>query len=161
MPTDVLDAHTFIHRINTIVVKITPILKTFITFISYIILTIFAKRSAKVLNIPRFWICQCYPGFWICLDMSEYATMAFVLYFPIVILVYLNAWLIIFESLFFCNVYTKLEVLVWRKMRLFFGDTKFDFSIVAVRIFVALRIFLVAGFCFRLNTCTSKISNLL
>ena len=46
-------------------------------------------------------------------------------------------------------------------MRLFFGDTKFDFSIVAVRIFVALRIFLVAGFCFRLNTCTSKISNLL
>ena len=46
-------------------------------------------------------------------------------------------------------------------MRLFFGDTKSDFSIVAVRIFVALRIFLVAGFCFRLNTCTSKISNLL
>ena len=33
--------------------------------------------------------------------MSEYATMAFVLYFPIVILVYLNAWLIIFESFFF------------------------------------------------------------
>ena len=54
MPTDVLDAHTFIDRINTIVVKITPILKMFITFISYIILTIFAKRSAKVLNIPRF-----------------------------------------------------------------------------------------------------------
>ena len=71
MPTDVLDAHTFIHRINTIVVKITPILKTFITFISYIILTIFAKRSAKVLNIPRFWICQCYTGFWICLNMPD------------------------------------------------------------------------------------------
>ena len=51
MPTGVLFAHTFLHRINTIVVKITPILKKFIIFISYIILTIFAKRSAKVLNM--------------------------------------------------------------------------------------------------------------
>ena len=54
MPTGVLFAHAFLRRINTIVVKITPILKKFIIFISYIILTIFAKRSAKVLNIPRF-----------------------------------------------------------------------------------------------------------
>ena len=54
MPTGVLCAHTFLHRINTIVVKVTAILKKFIIFISYIILTIFAKRSAKVLNIPRF-----------------------------------------------------------------------------------------------------------
>ena len=51
MPTGVLCAHTFLHRINTIVVKITAILKKFIIFISYIILTIFAKRSAKVLNM--------------------------------------------------------------------------------------------------------------
>ena len=132
MPTDVLDAHTFIHRINTIVVKITPILKTFITFISYIILTIFAKRSAKVLNIPRFWICQCYPGFWICLDMSEYATMAFVLYFPIVILVYLNAWLIIFESFFFQRLHKirsfsvkENEAVFWRhKIWFFYSSCK-------------------------------------
>ena len=46
-------------------------------------------------------------------------------------------------------------------MRLFSWRHKFYFSLVTVRIFVAVRIFLVAGFCFRLNTCTSKISNLL
>ena len=38
MPTGVLGAHTFLHRINTIVVKITPILKKVhnIYFIHYI-----------------------------------------------------------------------------------------------------------------------------
>ena len=46
-------------------------------------------------------------------------------------------------------------------MKLFSWRHKFYFSLVTVRIFVAVRIFLVAGFCFRLNTCTSKISNLL
>ena len=84
-----------------------------------------------VLNLPGFWICQGYTGFWICLimsdwiclDLSEYvatcanmpksAWMAFVLYFPIGIHCLLERVVIYF------NVYTKLEVLVWRKMTLY------------------------------------------
>ena len=87
-----------------------------------------------VLNIPGFWICQGHTGSeyawiclimsdWICLDLSEYAAicsnmpksawMAFVLYFPIV-----NSCLLERVATYF-NVYTKLEVLVWRKMTLF------------------------------------------
>ena len=84
-----------------------------------------------VLNLPGFWICQGYTGFWICLimsgwiclDMSEYAGIwvnvpkfawiAFVLYIPIVIPCLLEGVITYF------NVFTKLEVLVWMKMRLF------------------------------------------
>ena len=67
-----------------------------------------------VLNIPRFWICQSHTGFWICLNMSEYARqclnmsksvlMAFVLHFPIV---YLNAWSLILTFTEKTKEYTK------------------------------------------------------
>ena len=67
-----------------------------------------------VLNIPRFWICQSHTGFWICLNMSEYARqclsmsksvlMAFVLHFPIV---YLNAWSFILTFTEKTKEYTK------------------------------------------------------
>ena len=84
-----------------------------------------------VLNLPGFWICQGYTGFWIylimsrwiCLGMCEYAGicvnmpksawMAFVLYFPIVMPCLLEGVVTYF------NVFTKLEILVWMKMRLF------------------------------------------
>ena len=78
---------------------------------------------AGVVNIPKFWICQGYTGFriclnnsriclnmpdyaWICLNMLEYALnmsksawMTFVLYFPISSFIlqslfYLNTWLL-------------------------------------------------------------------
>ena len=102
--------------------------------------------KATFLNIPRFWIrvgfwicqgsehvrvtqvseyariCLNMSG-WICLDMFEYAGIcvnmpksawiAFVLYFPIVIPCLLEG-----VNTYF-NVFTKLEVLVWMKMRLF------------------------------------------
>ena len=94
-------------------------------------------------------ICLIMSG-WICLDMSEYAGIwvnmpksawiAFVLYFPIVIPCLLEGMVTYF------NVFTKLEVLVWMKMRL-----KFDLVVVSV----------LFGFYFRLNISTSKISNLL
>ena len=34
------------------------------------------SEFAKVLNIPRSWICQCYMGFWICLNMSDCAWLS-------------------------------------------------------------------------------------
>ena len=88
-------------------------------------------NTRLVLNLPGFWICQGHTGFWIylimsgwiCLGMSEYAAIgvnmpksawiAFVLYFPIVIPCLLEGVVTYF------NVFTKLEVLVWMKMRLF------------------------------------------
>ena len=72
--------------------------------------------------------------------------MAFVLYFPIVIPCLLERVLTNF------NVYPKLEVLVLRNMMLFLIDTKIDFFYSSCN-FIA--------FCFRLNTFTSGISNLL
>ena len=67
------------------------------------------------------WIYQIISG-WICLDMSAYARicvnmpksawMGFVLYFPIVI-----PCLLQYVETYF-NVYRKLEVLVWKKMKL-------------------------------------------
>ena len=88
-------------------------------------------KTRLVLNLPGFWI---RVWFWICLNMPDYvwlnvpgymseyvgiclnmpksALMAFVLYFPIVILCLLEGLLTYF------NVYTKLEVLVWMKTRL-------------------------------------------
>ena len=88
-------------------------------------------NTRPVLNLPGFWIRQGYGGFWICLimsvwiclDMSEYAGIcvnmpksawiAFVLYIPIVIPC-------LFEGVVtYFNVFTKLELLVWMKMRLF------------------------------------------
>ena len=133
-------------------------------------LIIFTKRS-RVLNMQGFWTYQSseyasgsedarvlnmsgLTGFWICLNMSDYVWlnmpgyvwMAFVLYFPIVIPCLLERVLTYF------NAYTKLEVLVLRKMMLFLvGDTKIDF-------FYSSCNFI--GFCFRLNIFT-KISNLL
>ena len=68
------------------------------------------------------WICLIMSG-WICLDMSEYAGICvnmpksawitFLLYFPIVIPCPLEGVVTYF------NVFTRLEVLVWMKMRLF------------------------------------------
>ena len=188
-----LGPHFFPHVINAIGVKITPVFKMFMVFISLSILTIFAKCS-RVLNMPGFWIyydskyvwvlnisgswiwpwfwiCQGSeqtkvlnkPGFWIyqgseyasgseyfrvtqgsvyawiclimsnwiclimsnwiCLILSEYAAictnmpksawMAFALDFSIVIPCLLERVITYFD------VYAKLEVLVWRKMRLF------------------------------------------
>ena len=72
-------------------------------------------RRALYANMPEYaWLCLAnlnMPGYvWICL---KYAWMAFVLYFPIVIPC-------LYESVgTYFNVYTKLEVLVWRKIRLF------------------------------------------
>ena len=95
-----------------------------------------------VLNLPMFWIYQgseyvrvhrvlkmseyawlCLAKYaWICLNMLEYAWiclnlsepwMAFVLYFPFVVPCLLERIVTYFK------VYTKLQVLVWRKMRLF------------------------------------------
>ena len=110
MSTGVLCAHTFLHRVNTIVVKITPVRKKLIIFISYIILTIFGKHSAKVLNIPRCWICQCYTGFWTCLSMPDYTWLSMLGYVWIChngfCFIFphcnpINAWLTIFECLIF------------------------------------------------------------
>ena len=109
-----------------------------------------------------FWICQGYTGFWICLimsgwiclGMSEYAgicvnmpkspLMAFVLYFPIVIPCLLEGVVTYF------NVYTKLEVLFWMKMRLFSWRHAIWFSSC-----------ILFGFYFRSNISTSKLLNLL
>ena len=73
----------------------------------------------RVLNMPE---CLIMSG-WICLEMSEYAgicvnkpksaSIAFVLYSPIVIPCLLEGVVTYFY------VFTKLEVLVWMKMRLF------------------------------------------
>ena len=134
-------------------------------------LIIFTKRS-RVLNMQGFWTYQSseyasgsedarvlnmsgLTGFWICLNMSDYVWlnmpgyvwMAFVLYFPIAIPCLLERVLTYFSA------YTKLEVLVLKKMMLFLvGDTKIDF-------FYSSCNFI--GFCFRLDIFTSKISNLL
>ena len=83
----------------------------------------------------------------ICTNMPKSVWTAFVLYFPVVIPHFLEVVVTYF------NVYTKLEVLVWRKMRLFSWRQNLIFSIVDVSV--------LFGFCFRLNTFTSKISNLL
>ena len=74
----------------------------------------------RVLNMPEYawlclteyvWICLNMPGYaWICLNLPEWL---FVLYFPIVIPYLLEGVVIYF------NIYTKLEVLVWMKLRLF------------------------------------------
>ena len=103
-------------------------------------------NTRLVLNLPGFWIrvwfwicqgseyvrvkqgsehaciCMIMSG-WICLDMSEYAgicvnmpksaRMAFPLYFP-----HCNT-LFTWRRGYFFNVYTKLEVLVWMRTRLF------------------------------------------
>ena len=80
-------------------------------------------RRALYANMPEYaWLCLAnlnMPGYvWVCL---KYAWMAFVLYFPIVIPC-------LYESVgTYFNVYTKLEVLVWRKIRPFLGATKFDY----------------------------------
>ena len=98
------------------------------------------SEYARVLNKPGFWISHgseyvrvtqgseyawicLIMSDWICLDLSKYAVIctnmpksawvAFVLYFPIVIPCLLERVVTYF------NVYTKLEVLVWKKMRLF------------------------------------------
>ena len=71
-----------------------------------------------VMNLPGFWV---HVWFWICQGSeyvrvtlgSEYAWIAFVLYFPIVIPCLLEGVVTYF------NVFTKLEVLFWMKMRLF------------------------------------------
>ena len=82
----------------------------------------------------------------ICVNIPKSARTAFVLYFPIVIPCLLERVLTYF------NAYTKLEVLVLRKMMLFLvGDTKIDFSYSSCNFI---------GFCVRLNIFT-KISNLL
>ena len=81
----------FLHRINAIEVNMTPVLKTFMVFISWSILTISPKCSGVlkkivVLNMSGFWIYQGHehasgyeyarvlnkPGFWIYQD-SAYA----------------------------------------------------------------------------------------
>ena len=82
----------------------------------------------------------------ICVNMPKSAWMAFVLYFPIVIP------RLIERVLTYFNVYTKLELLVFRKMMLFFVDTKIDFFYSSCN-FIA--------FCLRLNIFTIDISNLL
>ena len=109
-------------------------------------------RVNRVLNMLEYaWLCLAEYA-WICLNIPIYswicpsALMAFVLYFSIVITCLLERVLIYFK------VYTKLEVLVWRKMMLFLGETKID-------IFHSSCNFI--AFCFKLNIFTSKISNLL
>ena len=103
----------------------------------------------RVLNMPECsWICLVEYAR-ICVNMSKSKSVwtAFVLYFPIVI-PWFPEWVV---TCF--NVYTTLEVLVCRKMRLFSWRQNLIFSIV-----VATVLF---GFCFRLNTFPSNISNLL
>ena len=96
-------------------------------------------QYVKVLNAPGFEICQGYTGFWIseyawiipeyawlnlnmpecvwiCGNMCEYAWshwIVFVLHFPTVIPCVLK------RVVTCLNVYGKLEVMVWRNMRLF------------------------------------------
>ena len=120
----------------------------------------------RFLNIPRFWICLWFeymPEFWICpgyniLNMPEYAGkcvnvpksawMTFVLHFPIVIFCLYKTVVNYF------NVYMKLEVIVWRNMRLVSWRDKIWFFLV-----VAWSICFILWF--RLNIFTSKISSLL
>ena len=135
-------------------------------------------EQAIVLNMPRFWICFCFsicPGSecirvkqfseyawicltmsgWICLYMSELAGiwvnipksswMVFVLYLPIVIPCLLE------NVVTYFNIYTKLDVLVWMKIKLFFWRHTVWFSSCNYFIFL---------FCFWLNVSTSKISKL-
>ena len=120
----------------------------------------------RFLNIPRFWICLWFeymPEFWICpgyniLNMPEYAGkcvnvpksawMTFVLHFPIVIFCLYKTVVNYF------NVYMKLEVIVWRNMRLVSWSGKIWFFLV-----VAWSICFIRWF--RLNIFTSKISSFL
>ena len=137
----------------------------------------------RFLNVPRFWICSWFeymPEFWICpgdnvlimpeyvwtvliytwicLNMPEYAEkcvnvtksawMTFVLHFPIVIFCSYKTVVNYF------NVYMKLEVIVWRNMRLVSWSGKIWFFLV-----VAWSICFIRWF--RLNIFTSKISSFL
>ena len=121
------------------------------------------SKDARVLNmsgLTGFWICLNIPDYvwlnmpryaWICRYMREYAQIClngFCFIFP-----YCNTspnWTCAVLTYF--NVYTKLELLVFRKMVLLFVDTKIDFFYSSCN-FIAL--------CFRLNIFTRKISNLL
>ena len=111
------------------------------------------SKDARALNMSEltgFWICLSMsdyvwlnmPGYvWICRYMREYAQIClngFCFIFP-----YCNT-LSTWSVLTYFNVYTKLEVLVLRKMMLFLVDTKIVFSIVAVilLLFVLNSIFL-------------------
>ena len=95
------------------------------------------SECARVLDIPGFWIClwywiyqdsEYYTGFriclnnsWICADMPHYVWiflnmtksvwMAFILHFPCS---YFALHVVIY-----LNVYRRLDVIVWRNMRLF------------------------------------------
>ena len=99
------------------------------------------------------------PG-WIFLDMSEYtgicvnfpkfAWMAFVLYFPIVIPCLLESVVSYF------NVYTKLEVLVWRKIRLFSSRHK-TFDILDIPCFSLL---LLVAFVLKHNVDEKLLKNI-
>ena len=84
---------------------------------------------ANVLNIPGFWIYQSYTAFWIyqnnswtCLNVHEYTGICVnmpisawmtVLYLPIVIPCLPQ------RAITHFNAYTKLEITVWRNMKLF------------------------------------------
>ena len=107
-------------------------------------------RVLKMSGLTGFWICLNIPDYvwlnmpryvWICQYMREYAQIClngFCFIFP-----YCNT-LSTWSVLTYFNVYTKLEVLVLRKMMLFLVDTKIVFSIVAVilLLFVLNSIFL-------------------
>ena len=126
-----------------------------------------------VLNMPGFWIYQGYTGFiiclnnfWlylnmldfvcICLNMPEYTRicinipksdwMAFVLHFPYG---YITSQVV--TAVTYLNVYRRLEVKVWRNMRLFSSRDKIWFFL------LQLEVFHIFCFCFRLNTFRSKI----
>ena len=84
------------------------------------------SEVAKVLNKQGLWICQRYTGFWICLNMSA----CICLYMSGYAQICLNGFCFIFphcnQHTYF-NIYTKLEVLVLRKM-MFSWRYKFWFS---------------------------------
>ena len=119
-----------------------------------------------VLNLPGFWICQGHTGFWICMNIPEYAWLCLAEYAGICVNMPNSAWMVFvlcFPIVTHCllegvvtyfYVYTKLEVLVWRKIEVVSLEKQnLIFSIVAVSI--------LFGFCFRLSIFTSKISNFL
>ena len=107
----------------------------------------FGFECTRILNIPEFLICQGYTGFricrinswicawiclimfgyvWKCLNMLEHAWICLSL--PEWLLFYIPPFTHLFFNLFstwtrvtYLNVYRRLQVIVWRNMKLFSG----------------------------------------
>ena len=81
------------------------------------------------LNMPEYaWLClDMYEYTWICQNMHEYASIClngFCFTFPHLPICFTISFLLE-QVVTYLNVYRRLEVLVWRNMRLFFEETEY------------------------------------